>query len=265
MKTSNIAKQHSVSKKWVAFLVAIPLTLSLTTAAFAASPGQSNVNGTGIKTRLAAATQSREANASDASRVRPYTRLQQTVQNRVESSDLEELRLVRQEMMESGDWERFKEDLEDLQELRESSQTKWKTINGMNQEIRTLTQTVRKTLLSLPAENKAGSVLADAPARPLFASQIEDRAEALQNFRAAVTLEKEAVEKVREQIRDLQILKNADWYDFKEALLAGDLDKADIALSQILSSKTDIIRLQETLVMEKQSMIDTLNAFITTD
>ena len=87
----------------------------------------------------------------------------------------------------------------------------------------------------------------------------------MQKFRAAVTLEKEAVEEVREQIRDLQILKNAAWYDFKEALLAGDLDKADIALSQILSNKTDIIRLQETLVIAKQSMIDTLNAFFTTD
>lgn len=244
MKTSNISKQHSVSKKWVAVLLTTTLTITLTTAAFAVTPGQSNVNGAGIMTRLAATTQSREANASDASRIRPFARLAQTVQNRVESSDLEELRLVRQELVESGDWDRFKEDLEQLQDLRESSQTIWKTIDGMNQEIRTLTQTVRKSLLSLPAD---------------------DRVEALQNFRTAVTLEKEAVEAVREQIRDLQILKNAAWYDFKEALLAGDLDKADIALSQILSSKTGIIRLQEALVMAKQSMIDTLNAFITTD
>ena len=265
MKTSNISKQHSGSKKLVAILLAIALTLTLTTAAFAASPGQSNANGTGIMPRLAVANETREANTSDASRVRPLTRLQQTVRNRVESSDLEELRLVRQELMESGDWDRFKEDLEHLQELRESSQTIWKTIDGMNQEIRTLTQTARKSFLALPAEDRAGSVLADAPARPLFASQIEDRAEALQNFRAAVTLEKEAVEAVREQIRDLQILKNAAWYDFKEALLADDLDKADIALSQILSCKTDIIRLQETLVMAKQSMMDALKAFITTD
>ncbi len=230
--------------KVVAVVLAILLTLSLTTAVFAASPIQPVDSGTGTATRLATTWQSRETSASETSRIRPLTRIQQAVQNRVKSSDFEELRMTRQDLMESGKWDQYKETLEpsmtELQRFREESRRLWEDIREMNQEIRALTKVLRESLLAVPTE---------------------ERAVALRSFREAISVEQQAVEDVRKEIRELQILKHASWHDFKAALLAEDVTAAEDALEVIISRKKEIIALQSDFVDAKQSMIDFLESW----
>lgn len=241
MKKNGRTKQHAGSKKLVAILLAIPITLALTTVAFASTSGQTPPLGISNATKRSAMWQPREVSTTNTTRDRPLTRMREAVQNRMESSDFEELRMAKQDLMESGDMERFKEDLETLKGLREQSKDLWTTIDGLNQEIKPQAEASRKALQE-----------------SLMALPINDRAAVVETYLDTITQKHEAVEAVRVSIRKKEILKTTSWLAFKQALLETNFEKAEAELDEILILKTDIIDLQGNLVAAKQDLLNAL-------
>lgn len=171
------------------------------------------------------------------------------VQNALESSIIANektdlttaLSEVKEDAVKKNERKAFKEKFsglfEELNQLRTECKALWEQLKSLNQSIKGDWQAFKATLEDMEKEEKA---------------------QAIAELKAKVEPLRAQAKAIRGEIQAIRETKKAEWVKFREAVQVQDEGSAEAALTNIIALKKQIIEKQKSLILTKQSILDSI-------